>query len=65
MGSQSGVHDSSFMESQSLLDCSQSQQLPSSPIRNNTTLTADIPEPSSVTAPHTVETSSFAKVHTP
>ena len=68
MGSHSsGVPDNSFMDSQSLLDCSsqQSQQpMAHSPVRN-TAATDSIPHtiPSSVTAAHNVETSTLAKVH--
>lgn len=62
---QSVIHDNSFMEPQSLLDCSQSQQPSLSPVRN--TINCSAPNQSttsSVTAPH-VETSSLAKVQTP
>lgn len=66
MGSQSSVHDNSFMDSQSLLDCStQSQQPPQSPTRSNSA--TDIPQavpPSAVIAPR-VEASILAKVQPP
>lgn len=66
MGNQSSVHDNSFMDSQSMLDCSQSQQQPPlSPARNvaNCSTTDTIPHTTApiVTATH-VETSSLAKV---
>ena len=66
ISSQSGVHENSFMDSQSLLDCStMSQQLPQSPVRNTiTSSSSDIIShsiPSTETAPR-VETSSLAKV---
>jgi len=60
--SQAGIHDNSFMESQSLLDCSQSQQPSLSPVRTTVhCLATNQSATSSVTAPY-VETSSLAKV---
>ena len=58
------MHDSSFMDSQSFLDCSsQSQHPPQSPVRSISSATDNIPHPipSAVTTQR-VETSSLAKV---
>ena len=64
MGSQTNVHDNSFMESQSLLDYNnQPQHPPQSPVRGVSSATNAVsqPMPSVVTAQR-VETNSLAKV---
>ena len=64
MGSQTNVHDNSFMESQSLLDYnSQPQHPPQSPVRSVSSATDAVPQPvPSVVTAQRVETSSLAKV---
>ena len=68
MGSQASVLDNSFMDSQSLLDCSSQlsqQPVAQSPVRNATNILSTDHMPHAVssgaTAPH-METSSLAKV---